>query len=142
GGLASLVLQILSAGGDVVAPLPATADAARAQDFETGGITSRRATLAWLDGEVAARSSSLPGAVFIVQDLWAHPGDGAVKSVPARKFFNGDNVYYLLDCAKHAGGAAAELVTMAHGFQWLAVLTTAAPADIARLDGTVSDEAI
>jgi hypothetical protein len=93
-GLCSKVLERGLTDGTVIAPLPPSTSSIRAASFDTGGILSRKSSIAWFEQHLREFAITEPNCVLVVQDVWAKPTDPALQKKRVNSFTNGNEVYY------------------------------------------------
>lgn len=95
-GLASLMANQIAVGGSVTTIVPAGTELARAEQFEVGGLMSRRCAMKWLIGLI--RSQQAYGLYFVAQDIWANVADASLNDRTIRRFLlPPSGVYFYTD---------------------------------------------
>jgi hypothetical protein len=96
-GLCARILQLALAKGTAFAPLPHNTTINRASSFDIGGLLSRRDAFDWLTCHVRSLWDVNSIGTFVIQDIWAKPNDVAASDLGLHRFFDDENVYYLVE---------------------------------------------
>jgi hypothetical protein len=84
-------------GGVTFAPLPEGTSLKRANEFKTGGLTSRRNIAEWFAEHIQTICKNTVGGSLIFQDVWSSSEFRTVNISKDKKFINNANVYYFLE---------------------------------------------